>query len=111
MVMNGTTGFEDTMQLSIFDLINYTSTSDENTVDTENIKKNFRITDFNIGVGNVKERFRGNVEAIKVLKRIEAENRYATENEQKILSNYVGWGGLSDAFNNEKAEWSEEFTT
>ena len=72
-------------------------------------KKNFHITDYNLGVGADKEKFRRNIEAIKTLQKIENERRYATPEEQKILSNYVGWGGLSNAFNESKSNWSKEY--
>lgn len=68
---------------------------------------NYKITNNNIGVGTSKERFRNNINAIRVLKTCEQENRYATKEEQEILSNYVGWGGLSNAFDPDK--WSNEY--
>lgn len=70
---------------------------------------NFRITDDALGVGSPKEKFRGNIEAISLLKKLEAENRLATPEEQEILSRYVGWGGLSAAFDDRKEEWSQEY--
>ena len=70
---------------------------------------NFRITDDALGAGSPKEKFRGNIEAISLLKKLEAENRLATPEEQKILSRYVGWGGLSVAFDDRKEEWSQEY--
>ena len=56
-----------------------------------------------------KKKFRGNIEAISLLKKLEAENRLATPEEQKILSRYVGWGGLSAVFDDRKEEWSKEY--
>lgn len=56
-----------------------------------------------------KERFRRNMEAIKVLKECEFENRFATPEEQLILSKYVGWGGLSEAFDENNSAWADEF--
>ena len=56
-----------------------------------------------------KARYKANIEAIRLVKRLEAERRYATEAEQAILSKYVGWGGLANAFDERKAEWSKEF--
>ena len=56
-----------------------------------------------------KARYKANIEAIKLVKKLEAEGRYATEAEQAILSKYVGWGGLANAFDERKAEWSKEF--
>ena len=72
-------------------------------------RNNFRITDDALGAGSPKEKFRGNIEAISLLKKLEAENRLATPEEQKILSRYVGWGGLSVAFDDRKEEWSQEY--
>ena len=57
-----------------------------------------------------KARYKANIEAIKLVKQLEAENRYATEAEQLILSKYVGWGGLANAFDQRKAEWAKEYT-
>ena len=71
--------------------------------------KNFVITDDALGVGGVKEKFRRNIEAIKTLELIESEKRNATPEEQEILSKYVGWGGLSDAFDDSKANWASEY--
>lgn len=68
---------------------------------------NYKITNNNIGVETPKERFRNNINAIRVLKTCEQENRYAIKEEQEILSNYVGWGGLSNAFDPDK--WSNEY--
>ena len=70
---------------------------------------NFHITDNALGVGTPKEKFGKNIEAIKLLKQIETEHRYATPQEQEILSQYVGWGGLSDAFDERKSNWSTEY--
>ena len=70
---------------------------------------NFRITEYEPPKENSKEHFRRNVSAIKLLRRIEEENRYATPEEQEILSRYTGWGGLSDAFDDTKENWSEEY--
>ncbi|MCR5778228.1 MAG: DEAD/DEAH box helicase family protein, partial [Lachnospiraceae bacterium] len=70
---------------------------------------NYHITDDNLGAGTPKEKFRRNIEVIKTLKSIEAESRTATADEQEILSKYVGWGGLADAFDESKANWSAEY--
>ena len=56
-----------------------------------------------------KSRYKANVEAIRIVKQLEAEGRYATEAEQVILSKYVGWGGLADAFDQRKADWAKEY--
>ena len=72
-------------------------------------RHNFRITDDAIGVGGAKEKFRNNMAAINLLHELEIENRLATPEEQEVLSRYVGWGGLSMAFDEHNAAWSEEF--
>ena len=71
-------------------------------------RNNFKITDDNLGVGTAKEKYRNNVEAIKVLKLCEEQNRYATPEEQEILSRYVGWGGLKSAFEDKNDSWANE---
>lgn len=71
--------------------------------------ENFRITDDHLGEGGPKAKFRANLDAITTLKRIEAEGRIATLEEQEALSSYVGWGGLADAFDDSKADWIKEY--
>ena len=71
--------------------------------------ENFRITDDNLGIGGAKAKFRMNMDAIHTLKLIEAENRHATPKEQEILSKYIGWGGLADAFDDSKDNWKSEY--
>lgn len=71
--------------------------------------ENFRIMDDNLGTGGAKEKFWRNIKAIATLKQIEAEGRNATPEEQHILSQYVGWGGLADAFDPDKAGWRAEY--
>ena len=71
--------------------------------------ENFRILDDNLGKGGAKEKFWRNIKAIATLKQIESENRNATPEEQHILSQYVGWGGLADAFDESKDNWKAEF--
>lgn len=71
--------------------------------------RNFVIGDsLDLPIGE-KARYKANVEAIRLVKKLEAEGRYATEAEQAILSKYVGWGGLANAFDGRKADWSKEF--
>ena len=70
---------------------------------------NFHITDDELGQGTPKEKFRANIMAIQLLKKCEDENRNATPEEQEILSRYVGWGGLADAFDETKAAWETEY--
>ena len=70
---------------------------------------NFHITDDELGQGTPKEKFRANIMAIQLLKKCEDENRNATLEEQEILSRYVGWGGLADAFDETKSAWETEY--
>ena len=72
-------------------------------------RHNFRINDDAIGVGGAKEKFRNNMAAINLLHELEIENRLATPEEQEVLSQYVGWGGLPMAFDEHNAAWAEEF--
>lgn len=72
-------------------------------------RSQYRITDEHLGEGTAKEKFRANLMAIQLLKKCEEENRFATPKEQEILSGYVGWGGLSDAFDETKSSWSTEY--
>ncbi|MGN0977753.1 MAG: helicase SNF2, partial [Faecousia sp.] len=71
--------------------------------------ENFRITDEDLGMGGAKVKFRRNMDAITTLKTIESEGRQATPEEQEILSRYVGWGGLPDAFDSSKSGWASEY--
>ncbi|MBQ9348378.1 MAG: N-6 DNA methylase, partial [Oscillibacter sp.] len=70
---------------------------------------NYHITDEHLGEGKPKERFRANMDAIRTLKTIESEGRSATREEQVILSRYVGWGSLADAFDSTKKTWKKEY--
>ena len=71
--------------------------------------RNFRITDEHLGEGGPKQKFARNIEAIRTLQAIEAEGRSATPEEQTVLSQYVGWGGLADAFDPDKDSWAKEY--
>ena len=71
--------------------------------------RNFRITDEHLGEGGPKQKFACNIEAIRTLQAIEAEGRSSTPEEQEILSQYVGWGGLADAFDPDKDSWAKEY--
>ena len=71
--------------------------------------QNFRITDDLLGVGGAKAKFHRNMDAINLLKELEFDNRQATPEEQDVLSKYVGWGGLADAFDESKDNWKDEF--
>mgnify|MGYP002796566495 CR=1 FL=1 len=70
---------------------------------------NFRITDDHLGEGGAKQKYARNIEAIRTLFRLEAEHRGATAEEQQVLSQYVGWGGLADAFDPGKDSWAKEY--
>ncbi|WP_431603203.1 DEAD/DEAH box helicase family protein [Faecalibacterium prausnitzii] len=70
---------------------------------------NFHITDDNLGVGGPKQKFARNIEAIQTLRTLEQEHRGATAEEQQVLSQYVGWGGLADAFDPGKDSWTKEY--
>ena len=72
-------------------------------------RHNYRITEDTLGVGGAKEKFRNNMAAIHLLHELELENRLATPEEQEVLARYVGWGGLSMAFDENNAAWAEEF--
>ena len=72
-------------------------------------RNQFVIQDDNLGVGTPKEKYQNNINAIKILKRCEEENRFATKEEQNILSKYVGWGGLSQAFDENNIQWNNEY--
>ena len=69
----------------------------------------FTITDYNLGEGGAKTKFKNNLLAIQTLKQIESEDRRATPEEQEIMSKYVGWGGLQEAFDEREASWRKEF--
>ena len=73
-------------------------------------RNQFKITNDNLGEGSPREKFINNVEAIKVLKKCEEENRFATPQEQEILSKYVGWGGLQQAFDEKDSSWSNGYS-
>ena len=81
----------------------------ENNVSEDISAENYVISDMELGVGTAKEKFQRNVEAIRTLKTIESEKRPATNEEQEVLSKYVGWGGLADAFDETKSAWAKEY--
>lgn len=72
-------------------------------------RNQFVIQDDNLGVGTPKEKYQNNINAIKTLKICEEENRFANEEEQNVLSKYVGWGGLSQAFDENNIQWNNEY--
>ena len=69
---------------------------------------NFRITDDDLGAGGAKTKFKANIEAIRLLQTLDAEQRQATAEEQEVLSRYVGWGGIPQAFDEKNADWAKE---
>ena len=72
-------------------------------------RNNYHIEDIDLGVGTKKQKFQKNIEAIKILKKCDEENKFATKEEQKILAEYVGWGGLAEAFDSQNNDWTEEY--
>ena len=81
----------------------------ENNASEDISAENYVISDMELGVGTAKEKFQRNVEAIRTLETIESEKRPATNEEQEVLSKYVGWGGLADAFDETKGAWAKEY--
>ena len=72
-------------------------------------RNNFKIENNDLGIGGKKEKYKNNIEAIKVLKLCEEQNRYAKKEEQQVLSKYVGWGGIPEAFDNRIDNWHTEY--
>ena len=70
---------------------------------------NFSITDDDLGAGGAKTKFKANIEAIRLLQTLDAEQRQATAEEQEVLSRYVGWGGIPQAFDEKNADWAKEY--
>lgn len=110
---------QQTLFLTIGEQVNIIKQAEDNTSvlsfteeeiqETITEKLQFKITDDNLGVGTPKERYRNNIEAIKVLQKCEDENCLATPEEQEILSKYVGWGGLPDVFDKDNSSWTSEY--
>lgn len=75
----------------------------------EENRHDFHITDYDLGAGGAKEKYRANIKAIQMLKTLESEKRLASLDEQEILSHYVGWGGLPDVFDETKENWKNEY--
>ena len=86
-----------------------TTTFDINPEIRKSERNQFVIQDDNLGVGTPKEKYQNNINAIKTLKICEEENRFANEEEQNVLSKYVGWGGLSQAFDENNIQWNNEY--
>ena len=97
-----------------FDIVIQTISTESPTVEAKHPAPepagNFHITDDDLGVGGPKQKFARNIEAIRTLFKLEEEHRGATAEEQQVLSQYVGWGGLADAFDPNKENWSAEYT-
>ena len=96
-----------------FDIVIQTISTESPTVEAERPTLepagNFHITDDDLGVGGPKQKFARNIEAIRTLFKLEEEHRGATAEEQRVLSQYVGWGGLADAFDPGKDSWAKEY--
>ena len=96
-----------------FDIVIQTISTESPTVEAEHPAPepagNFHITDDHLGEGGAKKKYARNIEAIRTLFRLEAEHRGATAEEQQVLSQYVGWGGLADAFDPSKDSWAKEY--
>ena len=108
---------EDSNKLPVSIEVNEVPTTPEATAAEEGLNEegapepagNFRITDEELGAGGPKQKFARNIEAIKTLFTLEQEHRGATAEEQQVLSQYVGWGGLADAFDPDKSSWAKEY--
>ena len=96
-----------------FDIVIQTISTESPTVEAERptleLAGNFRITDDHLGEGGAKQKYARNIEAIRTLFKLEQEHRGATAEEQQVLSQYVGWGGLADAFDPSKDSWAKEY--
>ena len=96
-----------------FDIVIQTISTESPTVEAERptleLAGNFHITDDHLGEGGAKQKYARNIEAIRTLFKLEQEHRGATAEEQQVLSQYVGWGGLADAFDPSKDSWAKEY--
>lgn len=99
---------KDSFKIVDFSHINKTDVNKTDDVILDTVS-NYHIVNDNLGEGSLKEKYSRNVTAIKLLKTLEAENRNASAEEQEILSNYVGWGGLKNAFEPDNDEWKNEY--
>ena len=100
----------NTEEYAVKDDINFIRTEKSNPLEPFTEKHDFTITNENLGTGGSKSKYKSNVEAIKLLNKLESENRLATPEEQEILSHYVGWGGIPQVFDENNSSWSAEFT-
>ena len=96
-----------------FDIVIQTISTESPTVEAERptleLAGNFHLTDDHLGEGGAKQKYARNIEAIRTLFQLEEEHRGATAEEQQVLSQYVGWGGLADAFDPDKSSWAKEY--
>ena len=96
-----------------FDIVIQTISTESPTVEAERptleLAANFHITDDHLGEGGAKQKYARNIEAIRTLFKLEEEHRGATAEEQQVLSQYVGWGGLADTFDPSKDSWAKEY--
>ena len=96
-----------------FDIVIQTISTESPTVEAESptleLAGNFHLTDDHLGEGGAKQKYARNIEAIRTLFQLEEEHRGATAEEQQVLSQYVGWGGLADAFDPNKDSWAKEY--
>ena len=109
---NGNTAKINRIKKAIYDIIgNEEKTEQAYGIITATLfnAKNFTITDEHLGEGGAKAKFAANITAIRTLKQIENENRFATPDEQETLSKYVGWGGLPQAFDPANPQWTKEY--
>ena len=100
---------EESVPVSESDILQETESQSPIQSPSDISAENYVISDMELGVGTAKEKFQRNVEAIRTLKTIESEKRLATNEEQEVLSKYVGWGGLADAFDETKSAWAKEY--
>ena len=100
---------EESVPVSESDILQETESQSPIQNQSDISAENYVISDMELGVGTAKEKFQRNVEAICTLETIESEKRPATNEEQEVLSKYVGWGGLADAFDETKSAWAKEY--
>ena len=100
---------EESVPVSESDILQETESQSPIQNQSDISAENYVISDMELGIGTAKEKFQRNVEAIRTLETIESEKRPATNEEQEVLSKYVGWGGLADAFDETKSAWAKEY--
>ena len=100
---------EESVPVSESDILQETESQSPIQNQSDISAENYVISDMELGVGTAKEKFQRNVEAIRTLETIESEKRPATNEEREVLSKYVGWGGLADAFDETKNAWAKEY--